>query len=260
MQGWAPDFISKLTSDAVSSGHVDEIVPVSGADALRLARELARREGIFVGTSGGATLAAALEIAARSPPGANIVCMLPDTGERYLSTPLFEHIGEEMSAEEFALSRSTPGYRFDTPLAASASAPAQMPNDADAERFLEQVIRDQPVVLFALEWCEFCWSVRRLFARIGVTYRSVDLDSVEYQRNDLGTKLRGVLLNRIGSPTIPQIFVGGEHIGGCTELFDAWREGSLQRRLTDHRIHYDARIEIDPRNLLPNWLQPRKSA
>jgi cysteine synthase A len=100
MQGWAPDFISRLTEDAVNAGWVDEIVPVAGAEALRLARELARQEGIFVGTSSGATLAAALEVARRSQPGTNIVCMLPDTGERYLSTPLFEHIGEEMTPEE----------------------------------------------------------------------------------------------------------------------------------------------------------------
>ena len=115
MQGWAPDFISTLTEEAVGAGLVDEIVPVAGADALRLARELARQEGIFVGTSSGATLAAALDVARRAPPGANIVCMLPDTGERYLSTPLFEGIGEEMTAEEWAVSRSTPSCRFDMP-------------------------------------------------------------------------------------------------------------------------------------------------
>ena len=109
MQGWAPDFISQLTEDArQDAGLIDEIVPVAGNEALRCARELARQEGIFVGTSSGATLAAALDVARRSPPGTNIVCMLPDTGERYLSTPLFEDIGEEMSDEELAISRSTP--------------------------------------------------------------------------------------------------------------------------------------------------------
>jgi cysteine synthase A len=92
MQGWAPDFISKLTEDAVAAGHIDEIVPVAGNDALQMSRELARQEGIFVGTSSGATLAAALNVARRAAPGTNIVCMLPDTGERYLSTPLFEGV------------------------------------------------------------------------------------------------------------------------------------------------------------------------
>jgi cysteine synthase A len=260
MQGWAPDFISKLTGQAVEAGHVDAIIPVAGSDALRLSRELARREGIFVGISSGATLAAALEVARRSPPGTNIVCMLPDTGERYLSTPLFQDIGEEMTEEELEISRSTPGYRFDTPSVAPAIEPVRRPSDSHAERFVDQVIRDEPVVVFALEWCEFCWSVRRMFARIGVKYRSIDLDSVEYQRDDLGGKIRTVLLNRTGVPTIPRVFIGGEHIGGCTDLFEAWRDGSLQQRLADRRIPYDTRIDLDPRDLLPKWLQPRKSA
>ena len=135
MQGWSPDFISKLTEDAVGAGLVDEIVPVAGAEALQLARELARREGIFVGTSSGATLAAALSVARRSKPGTNIVCMLPDTGERYLSTPLFADIGEEMTAEELMLSRSTPSCRFDAPPAAAAVAqPAAAKRRAAAGR------------------------------------------------------------------------------------------------------------------------------
>ncbi|HVS77297.1 MAG TPA: cysteine synthase A, partial [Steroidobacteraceae bacterium] len=106
MQGWSPDFISRLTEEALAAGLVDEVVPVAGAEAMRLARELACREGIFAGTSSGATLAAALEVARRSPAGTNIVCMLPDTGERYLSTPLFDQIGEDMTDEELELSRS----------------------------------------------------------------------------------------------------------------------------------------------------------
>jgi cysteine synthase A len=69
MQGWSPDFISKLTEDAVDAGLVDEIVPVAGGEAMRVSRELARREGMFVGTSGGATRAAALEVARSAPDG-----------------------------------------------------------------------------------------------------------------------------------------------------------------------------------------------
>lgn len=262
MQGWAPDFVSKLTEDAVAAGLVDEIVPVSGKDALYYARELARQEGILVGTSSGATLAAALAIARRSPPGTNIVCMLPDTGERYMSTPLFEHIGEEMTAEELALSRSTPSCRFDAPPSAppAAAEPKPVALDADAERFVDDVVRSEPVVLFALEWCEFCWSVRKLFARLGIEYRSVDLDSVDYQAGDRGGKIRAVLAERTGARTIPQIFIGGEHIGGCTDLFDAWRAGSIQRRLAERSIRYDQSVGIDPYALLPKWLQPRKTA
>ena len=266
MQGWSPDFVSKLTEDAVSAGLVDEIVPVAGTQALALARDLARREGIFAGTSSGATLAAALTIARRSQPGTNIVCMLPDTGERYLSTPLFENVGEEMTADELALSRSTPSCRFDAPPPAPravavptvARQPAAL--DSEAERFVDATVRDEPVVLFALEWCEFCWSVRKLFARLGIAYRSIDLDSVEYQAGDRGGKIRAVLAERTGAKTIPQVFIGGTHVGGATDLFDAWRHGTARELLTKHGVTFDAAADLDPYSLLPKWLQPRKSA
>jgi cysteine synthase A len=271
MQGWAPDFVSKLTEDAVTAHYIDELVPVAGADALRLSKELAQKEGIFVGTSSGGTLAAALTIARRSPKGTNIVCMLPDTGERYLSTPLFEGIAEAMTPEEIELSRSTPNYRFDAqPTSAGPAAPAPAepaepaeppaPLDPAAERLVTELVGNEPVVLFALEWCEFCWSVRKLFAQLGIAYRSVDLDSVGYQKDDLGGKIRAVLAARTGAKTIPQIFIDGDHVGGCTELFDAWRAGTIQPRLATRGVAYDSTVTIDPYSLLPKWLQPRKTA
>jgi len=112
MQGWAPDFISGLTQGAVDGNLIDEIVPVAGQDALDYARALATQQGILCGTSSGATFAAALQVARRAPNGANIVCMLPDTGERYLTSPLFESIEEVMTDEEVALSLSTPGFHM----------------------------------------------------------------------------------------------------------------------------------------------------
>ncbi len=265
MQGWAPDFISTLTEQAVEAGLIDEIVPVAGNDALRMSRELARQEGIFVGTSSGATLAAALEIARRAPAGSNIVCMLPDTGERYLSTPLFENIGEEMTAEEWEVSRSTPLCRFDVP-SAPAPAPAvaavteKVALGPTAASFVSNVVEKEPVVMFALEWCEFCWSVRKLFTKLGIAYRSVDVDSVEFQKEDLGGKIRAVLADRTGAKTLPQVFVGGEHIGGATDVFDTWRNGAFQQRLDKAGVSYNREITLDPYSLLPKWLQPRKSA
>jgi len=115
IQGWVPDFISSLTEDALTAGHVDSIVPVDANEALELARDLARLEGIFVGISSGATLAAALRLAAHAEAGANILCMLPDTGERYLSTALFEHVNAEMCASELAVSLSTPACQMGSP-------------------------------------------------------------------------------------------------------------------------------------------------
>ena len=92
MQGWTPDFIPKITGDAVAMKVIDRIMPISGPDAIRCSQELATKEGIFVGISSGATFACALKVAAEAKPGANILCMLPDTGERYLSTPLFADV------------------------------------------------------------------------------------------------------------------------------------------------------------------------
>jgi cysteine synthase A len=263
MQGWTPDFVPKLAEDVVAAGLIDEILAVKGGDALRLSRELARREGIFTGISGGATFAGALDVCARAPTGANVLCMLPDTGERYLSTPLFEDIPADMTEEEIAIARSTPRYRFDAkpaPQPAKAAEPAgQAPPAPEAEQFVAEVISDptQPVVMFALEWCEFCWSVRKMFKKFDIPYRSVDLDSVEYQKDDWGGEIRKVLKIRTRSPTIPQIFVGGRHIGGCTETFDAFNAGRLQNLLRDNSVAFKPAENVNAYSFLPTWLHPR---
>ncbi len=260
MQGWSPDFVSALTESAVAAGYVDAIEPVAGVLALDYAKRLAREEGIFVGTSSGATFAAAVAVAERAPAGSNIVCMLPDTGERYLSTPLFADIQEGMNDAELALSRSTPGCRFDVTGPAPA-APKQAPEtEPEVERLVSEILARSPVVMFALEWCEFCWSVRKLFARAGIGYESVDLDSVAYQQNELGGRIRAVLARRTGQVTIPQVFVGGRHVGGCSETFDAFKDGNLQQWLEQAGVDFDADCRVDPYVLLPNWLHKRDVA
>jgi cysteine synthase A len=109
MQGWTPDFIPKLMGDAMGMKLVDTILTIQGAEAIRCSKALATKEGIFVGITAGATFAGALKIAAGADKGASILCMLPDTGERYLSTPLFADVPADMTEEELAISRSTPG-------------------------------------------------------------------------------------------------------------------------------------------------------
>jgi cysteine synthase len=189
--------------------------------------------------------------------------MLPDTGERYLSTPLFEDIPADMSDEEMELSRSTPGARFDAPPPAVAAprpdAGAGVEIPVEVDEFVSQLLSDpeQPLVMFALEWCEFCWSLRKLFARCSIPYRSIDLDSTAYQRGDRGGQIRASLAARTGSRTIPQVFVGGEYIGGCTETLALFRDGDLQRMLRAHGVPFDESIDFDPQTLLPGWLQPR---
>jgi len=262
MQGWTPDFIPKLVEDVVDARHIDEILPIRGGDALRLSRELAQKEGIFTGITGGATFAGALEICARAPNGANVLCMLPDTGERYLSTPLFEDIPADMTSEEISIAQSTPRYRFDVKAAPQPAQAAPVPPPditPEADAFVTQVIsdREQPTVMFALEWCEFCWSVRKLFKHFNIPYRSIDLDSADYQKDNWGGQIRNALKARTNSPTIPQIFVGGKHIGGCTETFDAFNEGRLQEQLRANGIELKQAGNVNAYSFLPTWLHPR---
>jgi cysteine synthase A len=108
MQGWSPDFVPKLTGDAVDAHYIDQILTIPGADALAGSRNLAAKEGIFVGITAGATFSGALKVAETAPAGSNILCMLPDTGERYLSTPLFADVPVDMTDEEQAILKSSP--------------------------------------------------------------------------------------------------------------------------------------------------------
>ncbi|MCF8468097.1 MAG: pyridoxal-phosphate dependent enzyme [Sneathiella sp.] len=112
IQGWTPDFIPLVLQEALDKGFYDELIPIAGASGIEWSQKLAQMEGIFTGISGGSTFAVAMQVAKKAAPGSVILCMLPDTGERYLSSPLFENIVEDMSAEEISLSLSTPGFHM----------------------------------------------------------------------------------------------------------------------------------------------------
>jgi cysteine synthase A len=108
LQGWSPDFIAKLTADAVETQAIEQVLRIPNAEAMHCSKELARKEGIFVGITSGATFSGALRVSAEAPKGSTILCMLPDTGERYLSTPLFADVSVDMTEEEQQISHSTP--------------------------------------------------------------------------------------------------------------------------------------------------------
>jgi cysteine synthase len=112
IQGWTPDFIPNVLQECLDKGGYDDLIPVTGADGVAWAKKLAQREGILTGISGGATFAVAMKVAETAAPGSVILAMLPDTGERYLTTPLFSDIPEDMDADEAALSASTPGCQM----------------------------------------------------------------------------------------------------------------------------------------------------
>lgn len=113
IQGWTPDFIPLVLQEALDHNGYDELIPVAGPEGMQWARELAAKEGIMTGVSGGSTFAISMQIAQKAAPGTVILCMLPDTGERYLSTPLFDPYGADMNEAEVAISKSTPGYQME---------------------------------------------------------------------------------------------------------------------------------------------------
>ncbi len=112
IQGWTPDFVPAVLQEAVDNNYYDDLRPIAGPVGVEWSKKLASQEGILTGISGGATFAVSMELAEKAEPGSAILCMLPDTGERYLSTPLFEDIPEDMNDEEIAISESTPGYKM----------------------------------------------------------------------------------------------------------------------------------------------------
>jgi cysteine synthase A len=112
IQGWTPDFIPHVLQEAIDCSLYDEVIPIAGAESIKWTKELARREGILTGISGGASFAVAHQIAVQAPLGSVVLCMLPDTGERYMTTPLFDGIEADMDDAERALSSSTPGFQL----------------------------------------------------------------------------------------------------------------------------------------------------
>jgi len=111
IQGWTPDFIPKVLDDS-PDGLRDELLPIPAAAAISTSKALASKEGLLTGISGGGTMWAALEAAKTAPKGSVILAMLPDTGERYLSTPLFAEIAADMDEAELEIAKSTPSFQL----------------------------------------------------------------------------------------------------------------------------------------------------
>eukprot|EP00928_Gymnodinium_smaydae_P072330 TRINITY_DN556_c0_g1_i7.p1 TRINITY_DN556_c0_g1~~TRINITY_DN556_c0_g1_i7.p1 ORF type:complete len:372 (+),score=97.55 TRINITY_DN556_c0_g1_i7:65-1180(+) len=112
IQGWTPDFIPRVLEDGLKTLPYDEYIPIPGAKAIETSQMLARTQGIFTGISGGGSMWAAIEMAKKAPEGSVLCCIIADTGERYLSTPLFDSIQADMSGEELEISKSTPSFQL----------------------------------------------------------------------------------------------------------------------------------------------------
>ena len=106
IQGWTTDFIPLVLQESIDNNYFDELIPVSGEDGIFWANELAKKEGIITGVSGGSTFAVAVAVAKKASPNSNILCMLPDTAERYMSSVLFDEINTEMNDDELTIFNS----------------------------------------------------------------------------------------------------------------------------------------------------------
>ena len=250
IQGWSPDFVPKLAGDAATANLINIFQPVTGADALRTTRDMAQIEGIFCGISGGATIAAALELSKSAPDGSKILAMVPDTGERYMSTPLFHQIATDMDEEEQAIAGLIPAR-----VPGSSGSRPTRPVNADARAFVLGAIHDQnePVVMFGFEWCEFCWSVRRLFEDAQIPFRAIDVDSTAYRENDWGGDILRALFHHTGLRTVPQVFAGGHLIGGATDVLEEAQDKTLADRLANLPSPIAVNPIKDPMSYLPSW-------
>lgn len=248
LQGWAADFIPELVSKAVESEYVDELMHADGNEAMQTCKDLATKEGIFTGTSGGGILSCALDLAKKVPSGSSILAILPDTGERYLSTPLFDGIPADMTEEEKEIAESTPSTPPPPP-----GLPGVLPEAVD---FVEKVNSDNKVVIWSLQYCEFCWTLCKLLDRIKVPYKIISIDSFEYAADQMGNKYRAALCEKTDCKTFPQFFVDGKFIGGAADACIMWKKGTLQPILEEAGAKVDdfGGYDGDPFEFLPKWM------
>ncbi|KAG7341908.1 cysteine synthase [Nitzschia inconspicua] len=249
-QGWAADFIPKLVNQASESKVYDKVVHPSGVEAMATCRELARKEGIFSGTSGGGILTAALNLAKECSSGTSILALIPDTGERYLSTPLFDDIPADMTEEEMNIATSTPSKPPPAP-----GLPEVLP---EATEWVQKKIDDHKVVAFMLKYCEFCWTLTRFLDALGVEYERIDIDSFEYAKNDMGNKYRSALSAMTDCKTFPQFFVNGKFVGGAVDACMMWKKDELGKAfqeagITGGNCNFNG-YEGDPFEFLPKWM------
>ena len=237
-QGWAADFIPKLVDEASKTKAFDNILTVDGRKAMATCRELAKNDGIFSGTSGGGTLRAALDLAKDCPKGTSILALLADTGERYMSTPLFEDIPADMTEEERAIADSTPSK--------PPPAPGLPGVEEEATAWVKKKIGEKKVVCFMLKYCEFCWTLTLLLDRLGIDYLRIDIDSFEYAKGNMGNKYRSALQELTDCKTFPQLFIDGQYIGGAVDACMMWKKDELQPKLKEAGIEYADDYDGDP--------------
>ena len=248
MQGWVTDFIPKLVSQAKDANLYDNLLQSDGFAAIKTSQDLARQEGIFTGISGGGMLSCALNLAKKSPKGTSILALLPDTGERYLSTPLFAEIPADMTEEEKALAESTPSTPPPAP-----GLPDVLP---EALEFVKEQNKQHKLVVWSLQYCEFCWTLTKFLDALGVPYERIDIDNFQFAKDNMGNKYRAALTEITDCKTFPQFFVNGEFKGGAVDACMLWKKNELQPMLQEAGLNKNDfnGYEGDPFEFLPKWM------
>jgi len=144
----------------------------------------------------------------------------------------------------------------DSALTQAAADSTQMPESAEA--FVHRVISNpqSPLVMFGMDYCEFTWAARKLLDALEVKYEMVNLGDEAFEAEHRGRRIREVLQTLSGSPTTPQVFVSGTSVGGATDLFDEYKEGSFQKMLQSAGLQFTHPPGLDPYSLLPHMHCP----
>eukprot|EP00281_Chroomonas_sp_CCMP1168_P024498 CAMPEP_0206228144 /NCGR_PEP_ID=MMETSP0047_2-20121206/9011_1 /ASSEMBLY_ACC=CAM_ASM_000192 /TAXON_ID=195065 /ORGANISM="Chroomonas mesostigmatica_cf, Strain CCMP1168" /LENGTH=161 /DNA_ID=CAMNT_0053651365 /DNA_START=143 /DNA_END=628 /DNA_ORIENTATION=+ len=160
-----------------------------------------------------------------------------------------------MTPEENDISKSTPLYRFDV-----QQAPPQapiVPSTEESTKFMQKFLAENKVSVFSLEYCEFCWSATKMLTAAGVPYGIINVDALMYSEGNFGGQVRTSVCELTGAKTFPQIFINGEFVGGCTDLFDKWKAGEAQTKLEAAKIPFERDAAPAPYTFLPKWLAKR---
>jgi len=228
----------------------DNVVHSGGIEAMETCKALAQKEGIFSGTSGGGVLLAALRLAKDAAEGTSILALIPDTGERYLSTPLFGDIPADMTEEEKEIAASTPSMPPPAP-----GLPEVLP---EATEWVKNEISNHKVLCFMLEYCEFCWTLTGLLDALGVEYHRIDIDCFQFAKDNVGNKYRAALQDITGCKTFPQFFIDGTFVGGAADACMLWKSNKLQKLFHDAGVKGGNgnfnNYEGDAFEFLPKWM------
>ena len=186
-----------------------------------------------------------------APAGSNLLVMIPDTGERYLSTPLFGDIPADMTPEEKELAKSTPS----TP-PPPITMPPVTPESLD---FVKKTNAKAKIMVWSLEYCEFCWTIFGLFDAIKVPYEKLNVDAFEYAKDNQGNKYRAALCSLTECNTFPQCFIDGIFFGGAADACMKFKSGELQPLLEAAGLDNkgwegDDKYTGDAFEFLPKWM------